>query len=341
MQKMFPGLARRTGCNAHRPRRKRGETTLITSLVCAVVAVGTTGCGHFNELAGSYAHTEERALAGVRHASTLALTLCQANATQAYLQMRLGLGSRGDLASPPSWGTWYRTQPAEGTASSAWLGYCNELDATGRVFDDAVVVLGVYGAAMQALAEAKDFDASGLDQVASGASTAIEALGATSGVVSTAKSIGSPLTSITTFVADQIRQRDLEAFVTKADPIVQTMATALRNYVDALETERLLAQQRCSVVLRAIDARRNQDGMFTTGAEEANTFELARAETCEFRILKTKLIQYGTALQQLSHAHSALARAAKHAASDKQAANGVNDFATTLRQLGQTREWEE
>jgi len=312
----------------------------MTNLVCAMLTVGTTGCGHFNDLAGSYAHTEERALAGVRHASTLALTLCQANATQAYLQMRLGLGSKGNLAAPPSWGTWYGTEPAEGTGSSAWLAYCNELDATGRVFDDAVVVLGVYGAAIQALAEAKDFDASGLDQVATGTSTAIAAVGGASGVVSTAKSIGSPLTSIAAFVADQIRQRDLESFVTKADPIIQTMATALRNYVDALETERLLAQQRCSVVLRAIELRRDQEGMFTIGAEEANTFELARAETCEFRLTQTKLTQYGTALRQLSRAHSALAQAAKHGASAKQAASGVSDFATTLRQLEQTREWE-
>jgi|GEM_PF-5307564 len=148
LQKMFPNLGRQTGSSVYCSSRRWSGAALASSFICAVLAVSTTGCGHFNDLAGSYAHTGERALVGVRHASTLALTLCQANATQAYLQMRLGLGSKGDVSSPPSWGTWYRTEPAEGTASSAWSAYCNELDATGIVFDDAVVVLGVYGEAI-------------------------------------------------------------------------------------------------------------------------------------------------------------------------------------------------
>ena len=129
--------------------------------------------------------------------------------------------------------------------------------------------------------------------------------------------------------------------MTKADPIIQAMAAALRSYVDALETERLLAQQRCSVVLRAVDARRDQSGTLSFGAEEANTFELARTDTCEFGLTQTKLSQYSTALQQLSSAHSALAQAAKHTASAKETASGVSKFATVLRHLEQTREWEE
>ncbi len=307
-----------------------------------VLAASVASCGSFDRTASRYAHAEWAATETVRPGGTLAYRLCRKSAAYAYLEERLGLGRNGASAHPLAWSAWYATAQAEpaspGAAAPTWEAYCHELDQTGAVFHAAVLALREYADAIESLSDAREFDPTGLDQTASGGATIASSLGASAGVVSASKGVGSAASAFAGVVVGLYREHELKHFVAKSDRAVQTMLIKLGDYVGALGAELVLAERRRLAVLHAVDARRDAAGAFLPEAELANLEELSTDRGEELLAMHARLAGYARLLKSVGVAHEALAVAAGSCRKEHGAKEAISNLELELNRLRDARE---
>lgn len=312
--------------------------------VLALLAASLASCGSFERTASRYAHAERVAAETVRPGGTLAYRLCRKSASYAYLEERLGLGRNGASARPLAWSAWYATAQAEpasaspGSAAPVWEAYCRELDQTGAVFHATALALRDYADAIESLSDAREFDPTGLDRTASGGATIASSLGASAGVVSASKGVGSAASTFAGVVVGLYREHEVKSFVAKSDRVVQTVLTKLEDYVDALATELALADRRRLAVLRAVDARRDASGAFLPEAELANVEELATDRGEDLAAMHVQLASYARLLKAVGSAHEALAAAAGSCRKDARAKEAIAKLEIELNRLRDARE---
>jgi len=270
------------------------------------------GCAARSELASQVARADVDGAELLRRDGTLALALCQDEAAYAYLEMLLGIGREGAVATPPTFPSWY--ERARAAASPAgepitWKGYCHSLDETGVVYHDAVLVLRGYGRAIESLSEGKDFDGSGLENAGSGASSVAGALHASS-VASAAQSAGSAASTAAGVIVGFTRARELNHLLSRGAPAAKDVVGSLRAYLAALESERKLVAFHRDAVLKATDARRDSNGAFTAAAEATIAFDLARDGATRLLRLEQQIAADDALLAKMSDALVALGQSA-------------------------------
>jgi hypothetical protein len=293
------------------------------ALVCVLCS-----CGSYDRLARQVAEGEVAAAESLRHDGALAYALCRQEATHAYLQMRLGLGREGPVASPLPFRAWYDKETAARGPSGpvTWSTYCQELDQTGVVFHAGVLSLRDYAVAVAALADGKDFDGSGLAKSGEAVASVAERLSAPGAVVSASKSVGSAAASLSGVVVQELRTRALKSIVGRAAPHFAKVVGSLGAYLDALDAERRLVLHHRDVNLAALDTRRDASGAFTPAAEATLAVELAQGTDDPLARTERALARDKALLAQAGAVHAELAAAAedhRREASTRQAADAL------------------
>jgi len=232
-----------------RPKaRSRAVKTLLAgsrvfALAPFALALGlaTSACGNYDAIASTVAHGQVGAADVVRRDGAMAAALCRETATYTYWQTRLILERMGGALPLSTFPAWYDTEKAGDGADGkpiSWNRYCRELDATGAVYHGAVLVLRAYALAVASLADAKDFDGSGLDNLGGGISSAARSLSAPTSVVSAAKGVGSAASQIAGYLVKIVRTEALKDVVKHSRTDVHDVVAGLGAYLDALEEER-------------------------------------------------------------------------------------------------------
>jgi hypothetical protein len=210
---------------------------IVTSLPLAVAA----GCVDYNTVASRVSHAQTGAAAVIRREGAMAWAICNDTARYKYFQDRIVLQQIGGGAAVPTFPRWYTSTEGGSTPDGKpipWSAYCRELDATGAVYDSGVLMVRAYALAVQQLAEAQPFDASGLSNAGSGISAAANALSTSDAVVSAAKGVGTAAANVMSHAVAVLRTRELETLVRKSNRDVDAVLGSLDAYLVALEDQR-------------------------------------------------------------------------------------------------------
>jgi hypothetical protein len=242
------------------------------------VALGSaSSCRSYDSLASGVAHSQVDAMLVVRRDSAMAGALCHEEAVYTYLETRLILERMGGAVPLPTFPVWYDSETGGHSANAkpiAWSQYCRELDATGAIYDRAVLLVRDYALAIEGLADATAFDASGLQQLGEGASGIAQSLSATGTVVSAAQGIGSAAAKIAGYVVQVVRTHALKSIVQSSHCDVQSVLASLAAYLDALEAERHDSVARARRQLfTSLGSPRDAAGAALPAADAATAFD--------------------------------------------------------------------
>jgi len=204
-----------------------------------------------------------------------------------------------------------------------------------------LLALRAYAEAIESLADAKDFDGTGLAQVSNGAASLAGALSAPGALVSAAKTAGGAMSAFAAFIVDRYRLHEIKAFVREADPHVSRAVESLRAYLVALEDEGTLASRRRDIVMRAIESRREASGEMSPLADFALGCDLARNADDRLTRFRTDLDDYRSLLASVREAHAGLAAAAGSYQGQAPARKSVVALVKILRNLHDRRNWED
>jgi hypothetical protein len=280
------------------------------------------GCSSYNRVASQVAHAQVECAEAVRRDASEAYWLCTREAAYAYYEMRLGLGRRGPVSTPPTFLAWYGSEQAGHDAAGrpvAWKAYCQALDDTGTVYHQAVIALRQYAAAIEGLSDAHDFDASGLSSAGSGAGSIAATLSGSTSIQSTAQGIGAAASTLASLVVDQMRTGRLKTLIARAAPNTASLIDHLRDYLDALEAERQNVARQRSDILKILDARRDAAGELTLAAEASLGFDLTADVGDRLTSLAKQLAQDKELLGTVAEALAALATASAFSDREKEA----------------------
>src|SRR5436190_1241165 len=183
---------------------------------CFVLVAVVAGCGGFAGLATDVAHAERAGTQIVRRDARVAFALCRQSATYAYLETTLGIGPEGPIERPELFAAWYEHEVAAyGRDQNAlsWSLHCKALDRTGDIFHRAVLALGEFAAAIEAMAGGEAFDGSGLESLGQGLGDVADTLPSSSSLASVARGIGSAGAGLAGTVVSLVRTETLRRVV--------------------------------------------------------------------------------------------------------------------------------
>jgi len=287
-------------------------------------------CTGFTGVASNVAHTEANAAEILRRDASTAGAICRVTASYSYFEMRLGLGPQGPVASPPTFSAWYATEIAAKNPDLAWSAYCDDLDRTGALYRLSVLSLRHYALAIASLADAKEFDASGLGSVGDGVGSAASALHASDAAVSTIKGAANAATTLAGFVVREIRNMALEKFVDEGAPHAAKIFEGLAAYLDALEAERKLALHHREIVLKIADK------MHDSTADLAITFDMAAREDRALAEIGNRIAADAALIKRARAAHDALV-SATHGANAQTATDAAAALAKEIQNINDER----
>jgi hypothetical protein len=218
-----------------------------------LASLGCAPAGPFTRAAGAYAKVGTDSSVALGAVPSLLSRSCLEGADVEYLQSRLSRlkfeteGMKlpeGDYYIP--WETWLSKAHPASLRAGSWKQYCGDVEQTGRAFSSAVTALGAYSSALSALAQGSDYDGTDLGKTVEGVDKIVVAVSPSA--AGPAKAIGAVGKALDRFAGVVLRERverDIEGYVGRADPEVQSLIVALRAYVAAarVDVESVLAGQ--------------------------------------------------------------------------------------------------
>ena len=221
-------------------------------------------------------------------------------ANQRLISKESGFGSR------PSWSKWMTVRgKAEGRD---WKTQCEGIAATQTSAGAALAALATYAGAVKQLAEGGSYagsDLSNIAEQASGLAAAVDAPAAARAL----QPLGEPLTQITHLLFQAYASHQLKGFLQAGDPLVQRVIAALLNYLEVIDAEAALLQQRQGQILDKLETQLSTPSGTDPARAIAFLDYAAREERSAVEIHDTLALHRNT-LKTLASRHATLAREA-------------------------------
>ncbi|MEP7121786.1 MAG: hypothetical protein ABJE95_12780 [Byssovorax sp.] len=210
-----------------------------------LVLLGCAPAGPFTGAAAAYAKVGADSSVALAAAPSLLGRSCLTAANVEYAQSRLvrlkfeteGIAlPEGDYYLP--WEIWLTRARPTSVKATSWKDYCGEVEQTGQAFSSAAGALGAYSAALGALASGGTYEGADLGKTVDGVDKIVVSVGkSASSAASVVGALGKALDKLVGVVLRERVERDIEGFVRRADPEVQSLIVALRAYVTAARVD--------------------------------------------------------------------------------------------------------
>ncbi len=319
---------------ASQPGSGRAVNRLVRAgRIPAVALALVAGCSSYSGPAARYAQVEESTATALIPFGRLPYRFCRKKAAYRYFGEILDTQPRNAATGQP-WPVWYASAPARTAPSGSvtWLSECREATEAGAAVLTVLRALRAHARAVAALAEGKDFDASGLESVGTAVGSTGTALGASGDFSSTAAGLGSALSSVTTTFVKLYREHKLrEAFAT-TDAGMQATFGQLRTLGGILDQNLRLAEHLRGELVRRL-ANDRADTAFAQVEALGDAYELAGDDDTELQDLRQSLTRYRAAIDDLAAAHRKLAELAGSHASGPEVEKALSALETTTDQL--------
>ncbi len=242
-------------------------------------------------------------------------------------------------ASDEPWPHWYAKTTAAIDLESAgrpvtWQRDCDDAERAGQEIRRILRALQLHARALAALAESKSFDASGLENMASGIGSVATAtapdLSSSAGI--TVTKAGSAVASLTGKFVDGYRRGKLDEAVEASDACMTRVAGDLDDMLLAVDGELEVAERQQRAVVGMLLDRRWQPAD-SPGHLVGAAFELTSDAETDFARIKESLIRYGAAVKRLSEAYHLLAELARSKASATDVNTALGNLDTSVDDL--------
>jgi hypothetical protein len=310
----------------------------LPAIACATALV-FTGCANFDNLASKVGHGQRAGSEVIRRDGALAFSLCRTYAAFAYLETTLKPYPQAPDPHPQPFSDWYDQATAETDSCGrtvTWSSYCVILDRTGDLYNTGVVALGGYGAAIESLADGKDFDGSSLGTIGSNIGGISTSLGGPSTISSTAVDVGSAASSVAGPVVTYVRTRELKKLLTRSHQAVQAVLHSLDAYLAELDGLRTIVVTHRTRVLKELTANRDPAGGLTPPASNAQAYDLAIDADYELDRFDKHIAGDRALIASIARAQDTLADAASGGAASP-AEKAAADLAAMVAALGHQR----
>ena len=223
----------------------------------------------------------------------------------------LGDAKPGPGSGEP-WSIWYReakARPGPGGTIVTWETQCNEYSQAGQVVIEFLRALRAHARAIEAVAESKDFDASGIAKTGDAIATQGGKLGLSTGYSAAVQKASGIAPAVVGKIVDLARDKELANVVADSDACMQGAFSHLHDVGAALAViHERISGNRLEIISRLRVARREPKS--AAAAALADAFDVVGEDAVELEALGTGLVEYRAAIDQLSAAHHALAELA-------------------------------